>query len=68
MAASASRARSGQWRDTRAALFPQFNIETFRIDFGLALQGPVPTLFTDRFSSTFRQVFDFRPDFLHSPL
>jgi hypothetical protein len=49
-------------------LFPQFNIDTFRIDFGVVLQGPQPNGFIDRFSTGFGQIFDVRPDFIDSPI
>lgn len=49
------------------ALFPQFDIQTVRIDFGYALNGPV-TPFLDRLSSTFGQITDVRPSLLTQPL
>ena len=50
-------------------LFPQFDIEPIRIDFGMVLEktGPSPA-FTDRFSSSFGQVTDFKTTFLQPPV
>ena len=54
-------------------LFPQINVQTIRIDFGYAINGPL-TPILDRFSSTFGQVTDIRlqnssgASFLDTPL
>jgi hypothetical protein len=51
-------------------LFPQFDVATLRIDFGIVLRGADvvgPTSFLDRVSASFGQVFDYRPGFLDSP-
>ncbi len=48
-------------------LFPQFDTQTFRLDFGYVIRGP-PSAFADRFSTSFGQAFDYRPGFLDSPL
>jgi hypothetical protein len=49
------------------ALFPQFDVETLRIDFGYVIDGPRPG-WPDRFSASFGQVTDFRPAFIDEPL
>lgn len=49
-------------------LFPQFDTQTFRIDFGYVIRGPPASSFADQFSSSFGQVFDYRPAFLDQPL
>jgi len=49
-------------------LFPQFDVETFRIDFGYVVRGVQANSFGDRFSTSFGQVFGYRPVFLDSPL
>lgn len=48
-------------------LFPQFDVEPVRIDFGYVInqQGPA---FPDRFSASFGQVDDYRPTILDRPL
>jgi hypothetical protein len=48
-------------------LFPQFNVQVIRIDFGVVLNGPSPTLL-DRFSSSFGQVPSLNDGFLENPL
>jgi hypothetical protein len=48
-------------------LLPQFNQETIRIDFGMVLGGPSPSL-VNRFSGGYGQVTDYRPASLDSPL
>ncbi|MFL5320007.1 MAG: hypothetical protein ACJ790_10170 [Myxococcaceae bacterium] len=49
------------------ALFPQFDVQTLRIDFGWAINGPATALL-DHFSATFGQVTDERPANLDAPL
>ena len=49
-------------------LLPQFDTATFRIDLGFVLNGPAPTSFLDRISTSFGQVFDYRPGFLGFPI
>lgn len=48
-------------------LFPQFDVQTLRIDFGYTLNGPAVPL-QDRFSASFGQVTDDRPAMLNNPL
>lgn len=48
-------------------LFPQFDVEPMRIDFGWVINQPAPPLL-GRFSASFGQVDDYRPTFLSSPL
>lgn len=48
-------------------LFPQFDVEPIRIDFGYVLVGPRPP-WLQSVSSTFGQVEQVRPDFLDTPL
>lgn len=48
-------------------LFPQFDVQTFRLDFGWAINGPATPLL-DRFSANFGQVTDARPAALEAPL
>ncbi|RJS26111.1 hypothetical protein DRW03_06545 [Corallococcus sp. H22C18031201] len=47
-------------------LFPQFNVNPFRIDFGYVLNGDRPPV-SGRFSFSAGQVTDYRPSFLDSP-
>jgi hypothetical protein len=49
------------------ALFPQLDVEPFRLDFGLVLNGPQPAVI-DRFSASFGQITDLRPEVLTNPL
>jgi outer membrane translocation and assembly module TamA len=49
-------------------LFPQFDTQTFRFDFGYVIRGPPASSFADQFSTSFGQVFDYRPAFLDQPL
>ncbi|WP_426745205.1 BamA/TamA family outer membrane protein [Myxococcus faecalis] len=48
-------------------LFPQFNVNPFRIDFGYVLNGDRPPI-GSRFTFAGGQVTDLRPSFLDSPL
>lgn len=49
------------------ALFPQFDVDPMRIDFGWVINAPGPD-WPSRFSASFGQVEDYRPDFLKTPL
>lgn len=49
------------------ALFPQFDVEPLRIDFGYVIEGPNPSP-TERVSSSFGQVTRYRPKLLDQPL
>jgi hypothetical protein len=48
------------------ALFPQFDVEPVRIDFGFVLDGPSPPPF-ERFSASFGQITRYRPSMLETP-
>ncbi|HZA15071.1 MAG TPA: BamA/TamA family outer membrane protein, partial [Myxococcaceae bacterium] len=48
------------------ALFPQFDVEPLRIDFGFVLEGPSPPPF-ERFSASFGQITRYRPSMLETP-
>ncbi|MBX5484134.1 MAG: hypothetical protein IRZ16_20095 [Myxococcaceae bacterium] len=49
-------------------LFPQFDVEPIRIDFGYVLAGGANPRPADRLSSSFGQVERYRPAFLDAPL
>lgn len=49
-------------------LFPQFDVEPVRIDFGFVLNATPPASWLDRASATFGQIEDIRPAFLDAPL
>ena len=49
-------------------LLPQFDTATFRVDLGFVLNGPAPSSFLDRVSTSFGQVFDYRPGFFGFPI
>ncbi len=48
-------------------LFPQFDVQPVRLDFGYALNGPQPG-FVGRLSLGFGQITDYRPALLDDPL
>jgi len=48
-------------------LFPQLDVEPFRVDFGYVINAQNPP-FWDHVSSSFGQVDDYRPTFLDTPL
>ena len=49
------------------ALFPQFDVEPIRIDFGWVINGPASS-WLNRFSASFGQVETYRPTFLDQPI
>jgi hypothetical protein len=48
------------------ALFPQFDVEPIRIDFGFVLEGPSPPPL-ERFSASFGQITRYRPAMFDTP-
>lgn len=48
------------------ALFPQFNVDCLRLDFGYALNGP-STAFLNHISGSFGQITEYRPALLDRP-